>query len=568
MDRGLSRGSLPSPHLTRRGFLGAAAGVAGAAAAAPFLAACSTAPAGKTGAASVSELARIMPDYVPRAVAGITPEFPSMNGSPPGYLSYPTTLTRTVSEVPGNGGTYTAITPLWGSIPSPAGNTYYQAVNAALGATVDVQPANGLTYSTILPPLFAGNKVPHWIQIPSFWTAPLNFGEAAADKLADLTPYLAGGKINQYPNLAAIFSGGWQAGIWNNRIYGIPEYTTQFNTGYTLYYRADILDKLGIGTPSVTSAADLLALGKEINDPAGKRWAFDDIWGALYQPFEIPSTWTVNDKGDLVAWIESPNVIEAMNWQIQLFKQGLVNPDSVAGDTSTAKQRFWSGQMVITADGTGAWNYQDAISGAAANKSYVRSAFNYFAASGTGTPSIPLENAASFISYLNKDLKPSQIEELLRIANFLAAPYGSYEYTLIQYGAENTDWTMGSTGPVLNATGLKQVAGTYEFLASPNNPITNPGYPQITTANCRWNNANAKYAYKPLFYDLNVVVPTDLTTANSYAPFSTVPTIMYEVVRGRSAIADYQAAVKSWQNNGGNKLRAFYESVRAKYGTA
>ena len=71
MDRGLSRGSLPSPHMTRRGFLGAAAGVAGAAAAAPFLAACGTAPAGKTGAASVSKLAQIMPDYVPRAVAGI-----------------------------------------------------------------------------------------------------------------------------------------------------------------------------------------------------------------------------------------------------------------------------------------------------------------------------------------------------------------------------------------------------------------------------------------------------------------------------------------------------------------
>jgi putative aldouronate transport system substrate-binding protein len=568
MDRGLSLGSQPSLHLTRRGFLAAAAGTAGAVAAAPLLAACGTSGSAKPGAASQTELQRIMPAYLPRSVSGITPDFPSVDGSPPGYLSYPTTLVRTVGEVPGRGGSYTSITPLWGSIPSPAGNTYYNAVNTALGANLTMQPANGDTYSTILPPLFAGNKVPDWIQIPTFWTAPLNFGQAAADKLADLTPYLAGDKIKQYPNLAAIFSGGWQAGVWNDKIYGIPEYTAQFNTGYTLYYRADVLDSLGIGTPNITSAADLLALGKEINDPAKKRWAFDDIWGYLYQPFEIPSGWTTNAKGDLVAYIETENIIEAMNWQAQLFQQGLVNPDSVAGDIATAKQRFWSGEMLIYADGGGAWDFGDAQSGQAASKSYVRNAFNYFTAGGTGTPTMPLENAASFISYLNKDLKPSQIEEMLRIANYLAAPYGSYEYTLIQYGAENTDWTMGSDGPVLNATGTKQVAGTYEFLASPNNPVTNPGYPQITTANCTWNNANAKYSYKPLFYDLNVVVPNDLATANSYAVFTATPSIMYEVVRGRSSIADYRAAVKSWQNNGGNKLRAFYDTVRAKYGTA
>lgn len=571
MDRGLPHGSLPSLQMTRRGFLAAAAGTAGAAAAAPLLAACSTTPAGKTGATSASQLARIMPAYVPHTVAGLTPDYPSVDGSPPGYLSYPTTLAHTVSEVPGSGGSYTAITPLWGSIPSPAGNTYYQAVNAALGATVTMQPSNGNTYSTILPPLFAGNKLPHWIQIPSFWTGPLNFGEATADKLADLTPYLAGDKIKQYPNLAAISSGGWQAGIWNDKIYGIPEYTTQFNTGYSLFYRADILDKLGIGTPTVKSPADLLALGKEINNPKAKQWAFDDLWGYMYQPFEIPSGlgWTTNSKGDLVAWIETENVIEAMNWLTGVFKQGLVNPDSVAGDTSTAKQRFWSGQMLIMPDGGGAWNYTDAQSGQAATKGYKRAAFNYFTASGTGTPSIPLENAASYISYLNKSLKPSQIEELLRIANYLAAPFGSYEYTLVNYGAENADWTMTSTGPVATATGLKQVAGTYQFLASPPSPVTNPGFPQITTADCTWNAANAKYGYKPLFYGLNVAVPSDLSTANSYSAFPPAqPNIIYDVCRGRSTVADYQAAVKSWQNNGGNKLRTFYDSVRAKYGTA
>ena len=58
-----------------------------------------------------------------------------------------------------------------------------------------------------------------------------------------------------------------------------------FATGVFLYYRADILDKLGIGTPKVTSLSDLYALGKEINDPKAKRWAFDDIWQFMGYPF-------------------------------------------------------------------------------------------------------------------------------------------------------------------------------------------------------------------------------------------------------------------------------------------
>ena len=106
-----------------------------------------------------------------------------------------------------------------------------------------MQPSNGNTYNNILPPLFSGNKLPDWIQIPTFWTAPLNFGQAVGAKLADLTPYLAGDKVKQYPNLAALFPGAWQAGIWNNKIYGIPVFPTEFTVAGYLYYRADILDQ-------------------------------------------------------------------------------------------------------------------------------------------------------------------------------------------------------------------------------------------------------------------------------------------------------------------------------------
>jgi putative aldouronate transport system substrate-binding protein len=552
--------------MNRRSFLGAAAATAGAAAAAPLIAACGASVSSGPGAASASQLAKIMPSYVPSNL--IKPDFASIDGSAPGYLSYPTSLVHSVSGVPGDGGSYSAITPLWASIPSPSGNTYYTAVNKALNASLSMQPANGDTYSTILPPLFSGNKLPDWIQIPTFWTAALNFGQATEAKLADLTPYLAGDKIKKYPNLAAVFPAAWQAGIWNDKIYGIPVYPGQFEVAYYLYYRADVFDKMGIGTPKVTSINDLYDLGKEVNNPAKKQWAFDDIWGYLYQPFGITTSWTTNSKGDLITQWETPEIIEAMVWEAKLVKAGLMNPDSLAGDTGTAKQRFWSGEMLITADGPGAWTWTDAVSGTAADKGYVRMALPFFTASGTGKPSIALANGTSFLSYLNKDLSSSQIEELLRIANYLAAPFGSYEYTLVNYGAASTDYNMGSTGPVLTATGNKQVATTYQFLATPNSVNNNPGYPEVTRASAVFSQQNAKYAYKPLFYDLNVSVPNNLSSAAAYTPFSGTTPVQYEVVRGRSTVADYQSAVKQWLGSGGNQLKKFYESVRAKYGDA
>ena len=552
--------------MNRRSLLGAAVATAGAVAAAPLLAACGTSGSSGPGAASASQLAKIMPTYVPSKL--VKPDFASIDGSAPGYLSYPTTLAHSVTGVPGDGGSYSAITPLWASIPSPSGNTYYAAVNKALGASFSMQPANGDNYSTILPPLFSGNKLPDWIQIPSFWTGPLNFGQATTAKLADLTPYLAGDKIKKYPNLAAIFPAAWQAGIWNDKIYGIPSFGSEFTVGYYLYYRADVLNKLGIGTPSVKSANDLLDLGKEINNPAKKQWAFDDIWGYLYQPFGVTSTWTTNAKGDLVSPYETENIIEAMNFEAKVIKAGLMNPDSIAGNTGTSKQRFYSGQMLIMPDGQGAWNWSDVQSGTAANKGYVRMAFPFFTATGTGTPAIPLENGATYLSYLNKSLSPSQIEELLRIANYLAAPFGTYEYTLVNYGAPDVDYTMRSNGPVLTATGNKQVATTYSFLAAPISVDNNPGYPDVTRASSVFAQRNARYGYKPLFYDLNVTVPSNLAAANAYTPFTETANIMYEVVRGRKTIADYQATVRQWQANGGNALKKFYESVRAKYGDA
>jgi putative aldouronate transport system substrate-binding protein len=558
--------------MSRRGFLTATAGAAAAVTAQPLLAACGHAGGGNAGTTSTSELSKILPDYVPST--GVKPDIPSVNGSDPGFISYPTDLVHTVSEVPGAGGTFSTITPLWASIP-PANNQYYQAVNQALGATLQINPSNGNTYGQTLPTLFAGNKLPNWIQVPGWNEVNVaNFGNEVQASFADLTPYLSGSNVKKYNNLAALPTGAWQAAVWNNKIYGIPVYPGTHIYPEQIFYRADILNKLGLGTPSIKSAQDLFDLGKEVNDPKRGRWAFDDLWASLFQPFAFlsgpPLMWTEDSKGDLVANWEMPEIIEAMNWQASTVRAGMVHPDALAMQTSNAKQRFWSGAVVIEGDGNGAWVGDDAVSGQAANKSYLRMSLTPFAASGTGTPVYYLNNSCNMFSYLSSSLSKSQIEECLRIANYLAAPFGSYEYTLVNYGVKSTDWNPGSSGPVLTSAGLKNVTNTFSFLATPLNvQNVQQGFVDVVRANATWQQAAGKYAVKPLFWNMNISVPANLADAWNAATFTnSTGNIIQEVVRGKNTIADYQAAVKSWQNNGGNALRRFYDGIRSKYGTA
>lgn len=546
--------------LSRRSLLRNTAFGAGAAAVGvPLLAACGSSSSASGGVSSKG-LKTSLPDYVPLA-AGTKPDIPSVTGAngaltDAGYLNYPANLVKTVSGVPGAGGSYSAITPLWGSIPT-AGNAYYQAVDKALGAQLTVNPANGNTYNNTIPTLVAGNKLPDWIQLPSWWNATLNVGELAASKFADLTPHLSGSNIRTYPNLAAIPSGGWEAGAWEGKLYGIPSFVTGQAFGGVLYFRKDVFDAKGIDPAEVKTADDLYHLGAELTAPKANVWAFDVLWLMLQQIYNVPSGGFFVQDGKVHSAFDAPQTVSALEFAYKLAKSGYVHPDALANDTSNATQRFYSGKELVQPGGTGGWNVMDAQSGRAANPAYVRGAFPLFAFDGS-TPTIALGPSTSEISYLNKSLSSSQIEECLRIADYLAAPFGSYEYTLINYGVEGADWTMGATGPTYTGTGQKEAnEQTYQFLASPQSVVSNPGYASITQAYCAWSAAAVKYAYKPAFWNMNVTVPSRYSSVSTAQE---VNDIITQVTCGTKTVGDFQAALKSWKSSGGDAMVAWYQT--------
>jgi putative aldouronate transport system substrate-binding protein len=564
-----------TPDMTRRSFLRAAGAVAGAAAIPPLLAGCGT-KSKKTGNPSSTAIATGSASAAPSSSPLSSPALPSVaadiasvtgaNGavSQPGFLSYPASPIATYNGVPGAGGTYTAVTPLWGSIP-PANNAYYQAVNKALGATLKMSPADGNTYDQAITAMIAGGKLPDWVQLPSWWNATFKTAELVGTQLADLTPYLGGDNIKHYPNLAAIPANVWKVGSYNGKIYGLPSFFSGQAFAGTTYYRGDVFDTKGIKPTDITSIDALLALGKELTNAKGGVWAFEILWTYLGQPFGIPSKFAVDGSGKLTHKYDLPQFSDALNWSYNLAKSGYMNPDALATNDNKGKDRFWAGKSLITGDGTGAWNGSDADSGIAANPSYRREAFAPFAADGKSTPTIELGGATSEISYLNAKLSADQIKECLRIADYLAAPYGSAEYTLINYGISGSDYTMGSGGPQYTDQGKKESQPqTYPFLCTSAQVVSNPGHDQVTKDICAWSAQAVKVAVKPVFFEVNLTVPAQLATADGAQP---VEDTIKDVIRGRKKVSDVTDAVKGWKSRGGNDVIKWYQDYADKNGT-
>jgi ABC-type glycerol-3-phosphate transport system substrate-binding protein len=553
--------------LDRRHFLALMGLGAATVAGSGVLTGCTKKETSGNGGTNQEQLSKVLPRYIQStSVQADIPGAAGKNGalSDAVFLKYPDNPVATVSGTPGKGGSYTAMTPLWGSIPPSSGNPYYEAVNGALGATFTMQPADGNSYADKLPPLFAADKLPDWIQIAPWMGGKLNFAKAVGEKFVDLTPYLAGNAIEAYPNLANISTAAWTAGVWNGKLYGIPVLSGGFNITGTYFYREDILDQLGIDAANVKNPDDLAALGKQLTDAKGGRWAFDDMFGngGVYaaQIFKFALGWDLDSSGKLTHKYESEGMLAALDWHQKLVKAGYVHPDAVAGN-SEVDQRFRSGKVLCHAGGNGVWNGDDAQSGSAANPSYNRQAFK--ALSIDDKPEIEIGSGAGWFSYLNKKLSDEQIKECLAVANYLAAPYGSKEWLVANFGGQGDLSEMKDGNPVLTEKGGKYVATTYQFLAGPPSVLVpKAGFVDVAKDNGAWQAEMVQYAVKRVFFGMNVTDPAQYSNIDQ-----PVLDALTDVRFGRKTLQDYKDAVETWRKAGGNAVRDFRKTVIDQYGT-
>lgn len=535
-------------------------GAGAAAAGGVTLTGCSDGKAGSstTGRAETEDkLSGLLPKYI--EYESVKPDLPGQNGASPGFTHYPSELTRAVQDkaVP-SGKEVSAMTPLWSPLPPGLGNnSYYDANNERIGAPVRFNILNGNDYGDKLGPILAAGNVPELLCIPGWNISSLTRFSQAADKLfEDLTPYLAGDKASAYPMLANLPTRAWAYGVWNSQLKAVPFPGDGFP--WALFYRKDIFDQVGAEPPK--NADDLLALGKQLTDAKAGRWAFGAISDEVIRAFRAPADWRKDSSGKLVNKIETPEFEEAVAFVRKVFQAGYVHPEVVGNAGADQNALFEGGKLVIRQNGLGGWHE------ALQRQLTINPKFNpqpvMPLAHDGGDPIVWGGDPANIFTFMKKGLGEARIKELLGVLNYTAAPFGTEEYQLYNYGVEGKHYTRQSNGaPKLTALGQKEVSQTYIFLGGRPVAITESEYPGYVQAMSAWQNAAAKVRQKSLFDGIRVEQPAKMAALNQ--PFDDA---LQDIFRGRRPVSELKTAVKQWQTNGGNEGRDFYAKVLSDNG--
>ncbi|MFF2436405.1 type 2 periplasmic-binding domain-containing protein [Streptomyces sp. NPDC058107] len=539
-----------STNLSRRGFMGAA-GIAGLTVAGlSSLTACGSGATVSKGGAKASAKLKL-PTYVaaqtaPADLAG------NAAGLDATYLRYPKKLTKSVAKAPGDGSRITALTETF-TTPAPAQgkNAYWQELNKRLGSQFDmtIVVEEGAGYPGKFNAIIASGDIPDLVWFPPNQGLQ-HVPELLDAKFHDLTPHLSGDAVKKYPNLANLPTTAWKTAVINGKIRGVA--VAYGSMGQVYVVNQDFWKP--VGGAEFTSAEDFLAKGKELLDAKRNKYVLEPAYvnhvGQFAQWFGAPASWRLED-GKLTHLYETEEYLEAVAFAVKVRKAGLFWPDP---NLSTTMEKVAQGSL-------GAY-VQSFPSFLTDVKTYD---FPFgvivpFAGKAGVTPAYTLGYGSVGYTAISKKADTKRVEMLLRVLDYLAAPFGTEERLFLDNGIEGTHYTRTSNGDIkLTAKGNAEAVTTampLAFLANTPEYIYLPGKSELASQIHGWQEELLK---------LGKANPTsghfsDTSTKKSASIGTAVSDTVLDVVAGRKPISAFQDQVKKWRSGGGDQMRAEYEA--------
>jgi putative aldouronate transport system substrate-binding protein len=513
-----------------------------------------------------------LPSYVPFQ-GGPKPDLPSPGeGMLDGFLKYPAEPVKVAGSPPGDGKPISAFLQTYNPVaPGLDNNKYWQALNKALGADLKVNVVPSGDYPTKFAALSAGD-LPDLLHVR---TNVVDVPGLLAAKCQDLSPYLSGDAIKEYPFLANIPTAGWKVQcVHNGGIYGVP--VPRATLGTTFFRRDDLIAAKGLD-PDPKSFADFQKLCAGLTDTRSNTWAItaaDAAWQIVQQMMGVPNMgdggvngiggWFLKD-GKLVNTFELEQTKQSLSDVAGLVAKGYVHPDSFASSsqdlTTNFKQWFNAGSAAIHGDNFPAWwqFYTQNVAGPSFKVGAIVPP-NY----DSGSKAVTWMGNPGFSYTAFKKGDEGRIRALLKVVNWLAAPYGTAEYLLKIYGVENVDWARDPSGDaVLNKTGYSEVMGlgTQYIVAAPY-VLYYAGQPQAT---------KDLYEFQKKFVPMAVQDPTlgmDSKTKNRQSgPLAAkLVDARHAIMRGQQPVSSWDDVMKDFRANGGDTIRGELQDLLQKNG--
>jgi len=533
--------------VSRRTFLGG--GLAAAAVAVtgtPLLAGCAS---DKKNTAAANAAVKL-PTYT--KYGEITPDLPGTDVVLDGFLKYPANPVKAIAEAPGDGSPITFMTNIPGAIPPAADkNQFWQELNKRLGSELQISMASNDEYKDKFATRIAGGDLPDILNIP---TDTPQIPGLVKSKCMDLTEHLSGDAIKKYPFLANIPAEYWKGCVFNGAIYGVPVPRGMSRTSLALY-REDLLAAKGIKDPAPKNFQEFFDLAKEMTAAKQNKWAWTRVpLSTIRQMLGIANVWK-EEGGKFTSTFEDEAQLEALEAGRKMVAAGVINPDAFNDKASARKQWFNGGIAAFDYDSFVAWNqyYNDNTAGDAFAVNMLDvPGFD----GGEGKPW--MGSALNNVTAFSKASKHSA-ETLLKVANWMAAPFGTEEYMFRKYGVAGRHYTLQGTDPVPTKVGVVETGIGLQYISDSTLALYWAGKPDVP----RKQHAIQEKVAKRLVYDASYGLYSDTQSKKQTQLSKTMTDLEGQIVQGKKPVSDWTAAVQTWKSSGGDKIRTELEQAHA-----
>jgi putative aldouronate transport system substrate-binding protein len=514
----------------------------------------------------------VFPTYTPTQ-GGPKPDFPSIGPLyEDGFRHFPANPFKAwTKDPPGEGGNVLALVVVTRpAVPNALEqNPAWQEVNRQLNVNFQFNRPPAADYNSKLATIMAGSDLPDIICFRNGLTVNgvPNLAAFLERSMADLTPYLGGDAARNYPFLAALPTFAWKntGCAYNGKLYMVPSVNPSLGSGF--FRNVNVYDQ-EIG-PNYTpkNADDFKRVLQQLTNPAAGRWGIGTWQGVVFHlpmyaaMFGAPNNWSLDTSGRLVKDRETPQYKEAVNYVRDLVASGVFHPDSlVTTDNTAAGTAFTAGKFGIMVQGyAGTWQ-QQWVRGQALNPPNTFMPLGPFPAHDGGKPGYYLGTGASITTGLKK-APPERIQELLRILDWLASPFGSQEDLLLTFGAADADWKPDAEGHPVPTERSNADAAAVNW----KNIVVHPavayavGLPDFAKAT-----VDAEQALFPLAVEDPTLGLVSAFDSSKGVPLNQVFNDgVTDIIAGRRPFSDFDQLVKDWQTNGGDTIRQEYQAAIA-----
>ncbi|MBV9577738.1 MAG: hypothetical protein JO057_04010 [Chloroflexi bacterium] len=475
---------------------------------------------------------------------------------------------------PGTGSTVTAFAVDYYPPPTPyQDNPTWQAVNKALNSDFQITQMAGVDYPLRMATMMAGSDIPDIIHIYGAITGPYvppGTAEFIKAKCQDLTPFLAGDAIKDYPNLAAIPTYAWtnSSCVIDGALYSWPIH--RYLGGlYYFFKNTDMWNqKIGADT-NPKDATDLRKMVAELNDPNNSVWGMGaqatarnlgyQAYAAL---FGAPNNWGLDASGKIVRDRETDQFKTAVAFMRDLWTSGLMWPDSPSN--TDQRSNFVAKKFAVCVEGFGnSWN-DFWLRGL--NQSPPTNFDIILPFSADAQTKVQSFITGGYIStnVMRKQASPDRVKELLRIMDYLAKPFGTQEDLLITYGLSPADYSIGADGnPSLTTDGKSRSQYVpWQYLSDRPYATYYAGIPNYAKHTNEVEVAIVDPKIAVADVTLGYYSATAAAAAGKQAEQAFIDG-MNNIVLGREPMSAYDQLVLDWQNSAGNKIKQEYNDALA-----